>query len=340
MADMKMVGMKMGVVQTALICSMLTLALTACKLHKIKAPMHGVSEQALPQDTVSGIDTPARPDDTDFSDVLQDYKDLNDRVIRLQAPLRLANAKLCPKTERDPGFIVHSLDDYPPHIRMMAQEFLGLPETGVFIRNVRRGSPAHAAQIQEGDQIIAINNKGIENRTAQDRFYKALARNAFNGGQTRIRLQSAQGQTYDTKLRAQTACNIPVSVVFSENMNGHTDGTGVFITSSLMKTVGDDVNLSLVLAHEMAHVIADHIQRVPSAELELEADRMALVLMQNAGLNIDRAIEFWRDASHPHDNLQNTANTHPSILARYENFREEQKRILHQLANGQDLSFR
>jgi len=285
------------------------------------------------------LDVKSRPDGTQFSDVLAEYKALNDRIIHLQAPLRLANAQLCPQTERDPGFITHRLEDYPPHMRGMAKEFLGLSETGVFIRSVRRGSPAHIAQIQEGDKVIAINGKSVPDETNQARFYQALARNAFNGEQTRIRLLSPQGQSYATTLRAQTACDIPASVVFSEDINGHTDGFEVFVTSALMTSVRDDVNLSLVLAHEMSHIIAGHAGLTPSAKLELEADRMALVLMQNAGLDIEAAIKFWREASHPHARLQDTSKTHPSIAERYENFRVEQARIKAQISKGQKLTF-
>lgn len=325
------------------------LGLTACG-PKHAAGLAASAQQQTPQnqlksDQLASDDSQAthindRPEGTQFSDVLKEYKNFNDRINRLQAPLRLTNTQLCPKTERDPGFITHKLEDYPPHMQMMAQEFLGLSGTGIFIRSVRRGSPAEDAQIREGDEIIAINERRIAGGATQSRFYKALARNAFNGVQTRMTLKSQQGQSYETKLRAQTACNIPASVIFSEDINGHTDGSEIFVTSALMNSVGDDVNLSLVLAHEMSHVIAGHAEFTPSAKLELEADRMALVLMHNAGLDIDNAIDFWREASHPHLTLQNTSATHPSITARYENFLAERKRIKKQISKGSKLTFK
>ena len=312
------------------------LALTACG-------ERGAAQSTTPQQIAeASVNKPIqRAEDTKFSDVLQEYKDLNDRLIRLLAPLRLANTDLCPKTQRDPGFITHRLDDYPPHLRGMAKELHGLSESGVFIRSVRRGSPAQSAQIQQGDQILAINDKTLSDMggATQASFYAALSRNAFNGVRTRMTLQSAQGKTYTTKVSAQTACDIPASVIFSDDINGHTNGREIFITSALMHSVGDDVNLSLVLAHEMSHIIASHTDQVPSAALELEADRMALVLMQNAGLDIDRAISFWRGASHPHAGLQGTSKTHPSITARYENFRKEQRRVRKLVGKGKALDF-
>ncbi len=324
----------------AVLCAIFLYSLAACSAQNETAqPTQTKPVQTTPVQTIP-IQANARPSNTQFSDVLKEYKALNQRLIRLQAPLRLANRHLCPKTERDPGFITHKLEDYPPHMRIMAQEVLGLSETGIFIRHVRRGSPAQAAQIQDGDEIIAINGKTLPTDASRARFYKALSRNAFNSVVTQITLKSANGQSYETNLRAQTACDVPASVIFSEDINGYTNGQEIFMTSALMKSVGDDINLSLVLAHEMAHIIAGHKDQVPSTKLELEADRMALILMHNAGLNVDKAIEFWRDAVHPHRDLQNKSDTHPSITARYENFRSEQSRIQKLIVNGQKLKFK
>jgi len=303
---------------------------------------HIQSFDSEPNAEIENTPIKPRPDGTEFSDILQDYQDLNSRIIRLQAPLRLANIDLCPKTKRDPGYITHRLEDYPPHMRAMAQEFLGLSDDGIFIRNVRDGSPANIANIQTGDEIIAINDKAIADvgGATQARFYDAIARNAFNGVRTRLTLQPSKGPQYKIKLRAQTACDIPASVIFSEDVNGYTNGAEILVTSALMKSVTDDINLSLILAHEMSHIIAGHMHLEPSSALELEADRMALVLMQNAGLDIDKAIQFWQQTRHPHSGLQNTSATHPSLNARYENFRKEQRRIKKLVSKGRMISFK
>lgn len=328
----------------------LALTLLGCKAQNaLPAQNAALTAQATPESyeqdyeqTRTAIAAKTRPDGTEFSQVLQEYKDLNSRILRLLAPLRIANAQLCAKTERDPGFITHHLGDYPLHMRGMAQALLGLSQSGIYIRNVRAGSPAHLANIQEGDKIIAINDKKIADvgGATQKRFYNAIARNAFNGVRTRISLQSTQGEAYTIKLRAQTACDIPASVIFSEDINGYTDGAEIVITSALLNSVEDDIKLSLILAHEMSHIIAGHMQLTPSAALELEADRMALVLMQNAGLDIDKAISFWQESRHPHPSLQNASSTHPSLTARYENFRKEQRRIKRAMSKGETLGFK
>ena len=286
-----------------------------------------------------------RSDDTTFEDVLADYQAINERLHRVAAPLRLKNTHLCPKTERDPGFITHRLTDYPPSLHDIAKALLGVKDNGIFIRTVREGSPADGAKIEAGDQLLKLNGIDIpqpsHDRTviATERFYKALAGQAFNAEQTRLTLKTQAGHIYGTSLTAQTACAAPVTVVFSEDINGHTDGTEIIITSALMRAIADDTNLALIIAHEMGHIIAGHAGQEPSQLLELQADRMALVIMENAGYDIDSAIAYWQDAAHPHSSQQGRSSSHPSIEARLLNFTTERARIRRQQALGDTLAF-
>jgi predicted Zn-dependent protease len=130
-----------------------------------------------------------------------------------------------------------------------------------------------------------------------------------------------------------------VNVFYSERINGHTDGREVWITSQLMRTVADDVNLALVVAHEMAHAIAGHNMEVPTKALELEADRMALIMLSRGGYDIGRAVDYWQHAPHPHDPGQSVSKTHPSMGERFNNFRRVQREIETRLARGETLTF-
>lgn len=317
------------------------LLVTACGVSSGSSPD---LNPPVAQSTTSSIEP--RAADATFEDILAEYQALNERLHRVAAPLRLKNAHLCPRTERDPGFLTHRLSDYPPRLQEMAKVLLKLKATGVFIRTVRKDSPADKADIEAGDQLLKLNDIGIvqpsSERTsgAADKFYRALSQQAFEAAQTRLTLKTQAGHIYQTSLNAQTACAVPVNVVFSEEINGHTDGTEIIITSALMRAVADDTNLALIIAHEMGHIIAGHASEVPSQLLELEADRMALVLMENAGYDIDSAITYWQDAIHPHRKQQGRSNSHPSIEARLLNFTTERARIRQQQATGQTLSFR
>ena len=277
--------------------------------------------------------------ETNFADVLADYQRMNERLDRISARLRLANAELCTKTFRDPGFSVHTLEDYPERLRILAQDVMGLDAEGIYVRIVRRGSPAAEADIQAGDRILSLNGQYVPGGRTMKSFYVALSRGAFGGVKTRLKLRTAEGGEYETALNSDTACDYNASVFFSQSVNGHTDGEEIYITSELMRLMQDDTNLALIVAHEMSHVIAGHIDLEPSAKLELEADRMALVLMDNAGYNIDDAISFWADAAHPHRDLQDNSESHPTITARYENLKKERDRIADVRARQESLTF-
>jgi len=268
-----------------------------------------------------------RPDTTTFQDVLAEYQDLNERLDRVAAPLRLSNTALCPRTIRDPGFSTHRLEDYPAPMRPMAEALLGIQDGGLFVRAVRSNTSAEEQRIEPGDQILAVNENPISSDRLMQTYNRAVLRNGFDSVLSKVRVKTSGGQEYIARIRPDTACDIPAKVISSDNINGHTDGQDVLITSALMRSVKDDTNLALVIAHEMAHVIADHEQQAQSQDLELEADRMALVLMARAGFDIEDAVAYWESAAHPHEGGTSNSSSHPTTQARYENFRKELARI-------------
>lgn len=275
-----------------------------------------------------------RPADATFEDVLAEYQTYNQRLARVAAPLRLANAELCPHTRRDPGFSIHKLEDYPAPIRPMAKAFLGVKANGLYVRAVRPNTSAAKARIEPGDQIIAVNENKISSDPTMKTYNRAVLRNGFDSVLSKVSVRTPDGQDYLARIRPDTACDIPAKVIFSQDINGHTDGEELLITSALIQSVPDDTNLALVIAHEMGHMIAGHVGQNPSQDLELEADRMALVLMARAGYDIEAAVGYWKDAAHPHDG----GGSHPSTRERYENFRDELERI-HQVATIESLTF-
>ncbi len=326
----------------ACLTTCLAVGLVACSAPEAESNGSGANEQADAGAPAPSL-VPDLPESNremaDFSLLLRDYRNMNDRLDRVSAPLRLANTALCQETFRDPGFRAHALEDYPEELRGVAQSLMGVEPEAMYVRSVRRGSPADNADIQPGDRILRVNGQAVPGGRTMTRFYSALSRSAFNGANTTLTLRSPQGQDYETRLQPETACDYPTRVFYSQAINGHTDGREVYITSELMRVVPDDVNLALIVAHEMAHAMAGHIEENPTRELELEADRMALVLMDRAGYDIEAAISYWADAAHPHRKLQDNSESHPAITERYENFRQEQARLNDLKRAGKELKF-
>lgn len=287
---------------------------------------------ATEQVRVSTPNTPVtpvfeRPADTTFQDVLAEYQAFNERLERVSAPLRTANAALCEATYRDPGFSLHRLSDYPTALQPIAQILLNLSDEGLHIRSVRPGTSAANEKLQAGDRLVSINGQRISSDKSMQRYNKAVLQNGFALIKTSVTVETEQGRTFTVQIKPETACDAPARVVFSEDVNGHTDGDSVLITSALMRNVPDDTSLALVVAHEMGHLISGHFDLPPSQDLELEADRMALVLMARAGYDVEGAVAYWDRADHPHEGGSAAESSHPTTQARYENFRRELDRI-------------
>lgn len=278
---------------------------------------------------------PRTKNELTFAAILEEHQAYNMRLQNVAAPLLKANTDLCPRTRRDIGMTVHTLTDYQPNLQPLAEVLMGASDR-LSVRTIRGGSPADKAGLKTGDVIIGINGAYMPGGFTVQRFFEVATQNAFKGEIASLKIARGEDRL-DIKVAPETICDYPANVFFHEKANGHTDGEQIIITSELMKTVPDDVNLALIIAHEMAHAIKGHHHKEKA--LELTADRMALVMMTRAGYDIDRAINYWRDAVHPHAEYQTTSKTHPSITERYENFRKEQVRIDELRSAGKALTF-
>lgn len=281
-----------------------------------------------------------------FSDILAQYQALNERLDNVAARLQSANAPLCPLTLRDPGYTVHTLSDYPEQLQQVAEVFLNVDKR-LSVRTVRDGSSADLVGLQAGDRLVGINGLRFPNGLTQQKFYDRVTETAYNGRTAELTIARNQDgalpEVLNFELTPETICGYPAHVVFDEYVNGHTDGHAVWITSELMRTVEDDVNLALIVAHEMAHAISGDIDLDPTNEqrklLELKADSMALVMLERAGFDIDQAIGYWMRPDNPQRQFQSQSETHPKITQRLENFESAKASIEAAKRKNEPLDF-
>lgn len=296
----------------------------------------GLAALAITAPALAADYSPRTKNELAFAAILEEHQSYNTRLQDIAAPLLKANIELCRRTTRDVGITVHTLSDYQPNLQPFAEVLMGATDR-LSIRTIRKGSPADKSGLKTGDVIIGINGAYMPGGFTVQRFFEIATQNAYKRKSADLDVKRGEKRLSLT-VKPETICDYPANVFFNDKVNGHTDGEQVIITSELMKTVPDDVNLALIIAHEMAHAIKGH-QRKEKA-LELKADRMALVLMTRAGYDIDRAITYWKDAAHPHAEFQKSSKTHPSINERYENFRQEQRRIEALQKNNKKINFR
>jgi len=275
-----------------------------------------------------------------FSDVLKAYQALNARLDKVALPLRRANATLCPVTLRDPGFSLHTLSDYPENLQAVAQTLLGVTDR-LSIRRVHTHPPKTSPPVKpllSGDILLSLDGTYLPSGKSAKVMFKALSEDLFAQDEISIHVQRGTERLKRSAF-IQTLCGYPVYVFFGDYVNGHTDGSEIWITSELIRQTPHDDSLALIIAHEMAHAIAGHVKQIPNKKLELEADYMALILIARAGFNIDKAIEAWKYAPHRGVHLQTRSTTHPRLDDRSRNFERARRYIQQQTRLGRPLTF-
>lgn len=255
----------------------------------------------------------------EFTNLLVEYQILNHRLDRISTRLKFANAELCPVTVRDPGYTVHTLTDYPENLQAIAGAMLNVDEA-ISVRTVRE--PSDISPLP-GDRILKIDDTALPDGITQKNFYEMAAREAFAA--PALSLIVVRGdEIIRVAVNPKTVCGYPVHLFSSQTVNGHTDGQAVWISAGLLRAFEDDIDVAHITAHEMAHTIAGHMAMKPHKDLELMADRMALIMLARAGFDIDRAVENWENRDHPH---QAGSLTHPPIEARQSNLRSMRDKI-------------
>lgn len=115
-------------------------------------------------------------------------------------------------------------------------------------------------------------------------------------------LMTAWGEHCETGLGGleSTApqCLYEVLVREDKSPNAYADGDRVYVTSGMLAGF-DDLALSLVIAHEMAHNVLGHVDMDIAESRELEADRWALYLLKVADIDYEKAVENPNSAHDP-----------------------------------------
>jgi hypothetical protein len=228
---------------------------------------------------------------------------------RVRYRLALANDELCAKHGPLTGLIIASSNDYDADIRDSVVDYLHFA-TPILVEGVVADSPAARAGVQAGDSIAAIDGVAIdadEGRTA--------ALEALDAGGPRkpiLLTLRRKGASVSATIDPVEGCLAHAEVAISSDLNAATDGTTMQVDSALINLVGnDDQALASIVAHELAHVVLDHPDRLTAAHVdrgllrgfgrnkrlitrtENEADRLSVTLMANAGYDPQAAVRYW-----------------------------------------------
>ncbi|HEV7990687.1 MAG TPA: M48 family metalloprotease [Gemmatimonadaceae bacterium] len=138
---------------------------------------------------------------------------------------------------------------------------------------------------------------------------------------------------------AAAMCAFTVSVEPDGAIDAHADDRSIVVTSAMLHFMNDD-ELSVVLAHEIAHGVMRHASAAPitfSQDFESEADYVGLYILAWAGRPIDDAAQLWRRLAGEHPAEITFANSHPTTAERFVRLEQWRSEINRKIASGMDF---
>ncbi len=207
--------------------------------------------------------------DVDKERVVLQAQALETTLVRLQRvqslawPILKTNADLCGKTVR-PSLGLSLVD-----VKALAAMAGGLraedvASTGfadrIYVAAVAAGGPADKAGIKAQEQVIEVGavptaGKSLATVAADLATIMKAAKTIS------LKIAAPHAEPRDILVAPETICNYPVRLLNSETINAFADGSKITMLKGMTKVAGDP-QLRLVIAHELAHNIMRHPQKI------------------------------------------------------------------------------
>lgn len=273
------------------------------------------------------------------------------RLQNVAYPLLVSAAELCDeKVHRSIGIIFANKFAFTEEFHDAAIKLYGMGEK-LQVIHLTAGSPAELGGLEVGDVLVRINERPVPTGRDATKEFRELFREELKKEGNVIITIKRKSIEKEIELTPVQECDYPVFLSKGDEINAFADGARVVITRGMMRFVENDKELSMVVAHELAHNIMSHIDakmqnmllgsivdilaavygintqgtfggigaQVYSKEFEAEADYVGLYIMARAGLEIENTAMFWRRmaAEHPGNISRSHATTHPATPERF-----------------------
>jgi len=281
----------------------------------------------------------------DTQDSLRALQRDDQRVADTAWRIASRNADTCPKLWASLGVSLHHVSQYEPAYRAAAQAAFGLDDSYPSLLAVAEGSPASAAGLRPNDALRAVNGADLADRgrgqtsaASYDAVSAAMAAlEALPEKGAAVLSIVRGGQRLEVSVTPRNVCRSRVELAPGNAINANANGLVAQISGRLVDWVESDDELALVIAHEMAHNLLDHPKRLneksalsglatslglagkAQRQMELDADRVGIIMAAGAGYNYKIAPDFWARLNSNSPLASFLATTHPTTRARREN---------------------
>jgi len=241
------------------------------------------------------------------------------RVLRVGYRLATANAPFCRQIENAAGLTLHHIGQYAD--ANAARAAFGFARDYAVLALVPDG-PAAQAGVRTDDALVSLNGAPVvpsaQELAAIDQVpaYRPVAwadarmRAALDKGPAALGILR-DGQPMTVTITGTRACRSRFELRPSDSYGASADGDIVGITVPMLSFMVDDDELAAILAHELSHNLLEHRRRLNEAGIqrglmqqlgrnarltlatEIEADRLSIWLMANAGYDPEGAVRFW-----------------------------------------------
>lgn len=232
----------------------------------------------------------------------------DERFLRIAEPILASNRPLCDRTMPRLGVALQSKDQYSAG----EQPQFAAP---VAFAAVLPGSAAAEAGITPNDGLLAVNGWPIAKRPEleasplRDSAFAAIAEHDIR--KPLLLEVVSGGERREIAIEAPAECRVLAEILADNGTTARSDGRVVQISHGLAGRANDQ-EIAVIFAHELAHSILRHRDRLSAAgvskglggefgrdrrlnrEAEIEADRLSVHLLANAGLDPASAPTFWR----------------------------------------------